>query len=54
MTSEIRGNLHHEINPVIGWLRLAIADGKTLSVSQMEAAVEKLSRAIAESNKLKD
>jgi hypothetical protein len=49
-----KGDIQHEISPVIGWLRLALADDKSLSRSQMESAVEKLTRAlnIAKENEL--
>jgi hypothetical protein len=49
---EIGGNIHHNIQPVIGWMRLAIHDDKPLTKAQMEAAVAKLYLALEEANKL--
>jgi hypothetical protein len=38
----IQGDVNHNVQPVIGWLRMAIHDGTSLTTAQMEAAVEKL------------
>lgn len=46
MNKELAGDIQHEVAPVIGWLRLALADGKPLTTGQMGAAVEKLMRAL--------
>jgi hypothetical protein len=53
MLEEIRGNVHHNVQPVIGWLRLAIADDEPLTTAQMEAAVVKLYEALNQVNLLK-
>lgn len=50
--AELVGNISHEVQPIIGWLRLCLADGTVLTEQQMEAAVEKLYRALENAQKL--
>lgn len=50
--AELVGSINHEVQPVIGWLRLAIVDGKPLTEQQMDAAVEKLYRALENARKI--
>lgn len=50
--AELVGNISHEVQPIIGWMRLAIADGNPLTEQQMTAAVEKLYRALENAQKI--
>jgi len=52
MNKELAGNIQHEVSPVVGWLRLAIARDKPLTTAQMESAVEKLLRALDNAKKI--
>lgn len=52
MNKELVGNIHHNVQPVIGWLRLCIADDKPLTTAQMEAAVVKLHLALDNADKV--
>lgn len=45
---DTNGNIQHNVNPVLGWLRLAVHDGKTLTQAQMESAIEKLTNVLNE------
>lgn len=42
MNKDLVGNIHHNVQPVIGWLRMALHNDKPMTTAQMEAAVEKL------------
>lgn len=49
---ELAGNIQHEVNPIIGWLRLRIADGESLTSAEMESVVERLYRALENAEKI--
>ena len=54
MNKDLVGDINHNVQPVIGWLRLAIADEKPLTTAQMEAAVKKLYLALDAADKIED
>lgn len=45
-TERTVGDVQHNLHPVMGWLQLALADGKPLTEGQMRSALEKLALAV--------
>lgn len=43
--AKARGDVHHHVNPVIGWLRRAAADGTPLDKGMLHAAIDHLALA---------